>query len=100
MTPTILDIAGGDTLKITGRGFPDEIEDIVVELSDDTVCEIIELTATTIDCVMNPISAEGTYDVEVKAFGETRIPGQVTVVTPFEAHDVNPKVDIDIAGGD
>ena len=49
MTPTILDIAGGDTLTITGRGFPDEIEDIVVELSDDTICEIIELTATTID---------------------------------------------------
>ena len=36
----------------------------------------------------------------VEAYGETQIPGQVTVITPFEAHDVNPKVDIDIAGGE
>ena len=40
---------------------------------------------------MNPISAEGTFDVEVKAYGETRVPGQVLVGTPFEANDVNPK---------
>ena len=36
----------------------------------------------------------------VKAYGEERIPGDIEVITPFEANDVNPKDDIDIAGGD
>ena len=49
---------------------------------------------------MNPISAEGTFDVEVKAYGETRVPGQVLVGTPFEANSVSPNTNIDIAGGD
>ena len=36
----------------------------------------------------------------MKAYGEERIPGDIEVITPFEANDVNPKDDIDIAGGD
>ena len=39
VTPTDdIDIAGGDTLTITGRGFPDDIEDVTVTLSDGTIC--------------------------------------------------------------
>ena len=78
VSPTTLDIAGGDILTITGRGFPttdpadDELE---VKLSDGSICVIITVTSTQITCQMNPISAEGTFDVEVVLDGETRIPG-------------------------
>ena len=33
-----IDVLGGDILTITGRGFPDDIEDISVTLSDGTIC--------------------------------------------------------------
>ena len=78
MSPTTLDIAGGDILTITGRGFPDDPADddeLEVKLSDGSICVTISVTATQITCQMNPISAEGTFDVEVVLGDETRIPG-------------------------
>ena len=38
VTPRVVDIAGGDTLTITGRGFPDDPDEITIKLSDGTLC--------------------------------------------------------------
>ena len=43
---TDLYIEGGDLLTIDGRGFPDNIDDITVTLSDGTECNIQSLTST------------------------------------------------------
>ena len=58
------------------------------------------MTDTEITCVLNPISEEGTFDVIVSGNEQTSTAGQIDVITPFEANDVNPKLGIDILGGD
>ena len=70
-----IDIAGGVTLTIDGRGFPTNPDDIVVELSDGTDCVTLTLTSTQITCRLDPASAEGTFNVLVTANGETEVPG-------------------------
>ena len=76
VTPTDnIDIAGGDILTITGRGFPDDPADIEVELSDGTDCVTLTLTSTQITCRLDPASAEGTFNVLVTADGVTEVPG-------------------------
>ena len=38
VSPGVIDTDGGTTITITGRGFPTDPDDIVVELSDGTLC--------------------------------------------------------------
>ena len=91
---------GGDLLTVTGSGFPTTVGEITVELADGTACTTQTLTLTTITCILDPpISGEGPEDVIVKAYDEERIPGQVLVITPFEANSVTPQI-LDIAGGE
>ena len=47
-----IDVRGGDTLTIIGRGFPTVVDDIEVFLEDGTECDIQSLTSTMITCIL------------------------------------------------